>query len=413
MTVSWESDYRPGRLAQLIEENTSRDESGRVSFGAFRFAEHEALLYSMLKFPDDIPETDARELASQAIMETAGSGTVTHQRLLENVNRLVAGYLARPLNRYVLVSSMSLFQFSPLRRCRFGDTIIIFESHPPLPYQKAAEALTMQARHILLAEIPDDHISVRVHVSARSASQAADKAFYHLDLVRGVWNWYYNRARPMRTTFGKRSPVNSIVLGPINTLHHFPTGKLASPGWWYESEYYGAARTYNPSRDIENLYKYLQHVRKKLSRCSYQSVCEESLIRYTRALDLVDWEAAFLRLWGVLELLTNSSKVSNDVTVRRAAAVFRDVEYAQQVLKHLQHYRNRFVHADASNSKIETYLYQLKRYVEALLGFHLGSTYGFQSVEDASQFLDLTADRLALESRIERLRYAQRFRGYT
>ena len=40
MTVSWVSGYRPDRLAQLIEENTNRDESGNVSFGEFRFTEH-------------------------------------------------------------------------------------------------------------------------------------------------------------------------------------------------------------------------------------------------------------------------------------------------------------------------------------------------------------------------------------
>jgi hypothetical protein len=126
-----------------------------------------------------------------------------------------------------------------------------------------------------------------------------------------------------------------------------------------------------------------------------------------------DWEGAFLKLWSVLELLTNSCRDNNIVTARRTAYIYDDRDFALQVLKHLRDYRNRSVHADIDNTAIEIYVYQLKSFVEALLGFHLGSSYGFESMEEAARFLELPSDRDAIETRIRMLQYAQRFHGHT
>lgn len=411
MSVSWNKQYDPSQLAQYIEENTTRHDSGRLSFEAFRSTEHDVLLYSMLEFPDSIPQVDARRIAGQAIFKAAGKGPVTARALLEEVSRLEKEYSERPLERYVMVTSLSLWQFASLRRRRFGNSIIIFEPSVPPRYQRAASELTAQARYTLFADPPTDYLSTRVHVSARSEFQAAEVALQSLDLIRGIWNWFYNRQTLIRTSAGRRSPVNKIVRGPLHTLHH-PTGKLATNTWWYDIGYSGPLQVHNPSRDVESMYKFLADVRKRLARCMYSERIEEAIVRYTGALDLQDWEAAFLKLWGVIELLTDTYRESSEVTVKRAAFIFEDREYALQVLKHLRDYRNRFVHADVSDSRIETCLYQLKNFVQALLSFHLGSRYRFGSIEEASRFLDLPSDRLALQSRLNMIKCAQKLRGY-
>ena len=411
MTVSWNDRYDPSQLAQYIEENTTRGESGKVSFEAFRFAEHEVLLYSMLELPDSIPEVDATRIVRQAILKTAGKGAITARGLLAEVNRLEKEYSERPVERYVMLTSVSLRRFASLRRCRFGNSIIIFEPSAPPRHQRAASDLTALARHTLFADPPTDYLSTRVHVSARSEFQAAEVALHTIDLARGIWNWFYNSRELMRISAGRRSPVNKIVLGPVHTLHR-PTGKLATETWWYESGYCGPVPAHDPSVHLESMYRFLVNVRKRLARCQYPQIIDEAIVRYTRALDLQDWEAAFLKLWSVLELLTDSSRLSNEVTVARSAFIHEDRQSALEVLRHLRDYRNRFVHADVSDSRIETCLYQLKNFVEALLRFHLRSKYRFESIEEAARFLDLPSDRLALESRLNMLEYAQKFRGY-
>ena len=411
MAVSWNNQYNPDQLAQLIEENKTSDSSGRVQFSSFRFTEYEVLLYSMLEFSETVPEVDARRIVRQAIFKAAEKGSVTANSLLAQVNRLEREYSKRSLERYVLLTSLSLSQFASLPRCRFGNTVIIFESNPPLRYQRAALDLAARAKHTLFADLPADYLSVRVHVSARSEFHAAGLALDTLDLVRGIWNWFYNRRQFIRASSGRRSPVNRIILGPLHTLHRL-NGDLATETWWYEIGYCDAVRIHGSSEDVESMYRFLKDVRNHLAQCKYRLVVEEAIIRYARALDLHDWEAAFLKLWSVLELLTNSSRQSNEVTARRTAFIFDDRKYAHQVLKHLRDYRNRFVHADASDSRIETCLYQIKNFVEALLSFHLGNSYGFKSIEEAARFLDLPSDRIALESRLRMLKYAQRYHGH-
>jgi hypothetical protein len=156
------------------------------------------------------------------------------------------------------------------------------------------------------------------------------------------------------------------------------------------------------------MYKFLRSVRKNLAKCKYKQNIEDAIVLYTRALDEWDWDGAFLKLWSVLEQLTNTEE-SYKVTIRRASFVFEDRNFCQQVLRHLRDYRNKFVHEAADSSEIETYIYQLKSFVEPLLSFHLGNKYGFESIEKASEFLDIPSDKEELSSRIKKMKYAQKY----
>jgi hypothetical protein len=413
VTVSWNNQYNPNELAQYIEKCRKVDSAGKVHFEGFQMMEHYVLLYSMLDFPDAVPEIEGRRIALHAVFEAGKHGAITSKNLLAEANRLTQEYLQRPPERYVLVTALSFRPSVSLRKIKVGDGIIVFESQLPIRYRKSRAQVTSKARHLsLFAEPPVDYLSTRVHVSARSFYEAADKASDILDLVRGIWNWFFNRRHAFRSSSGRRSPVNKVVLDPLHTIHH-PTGKLATEEWWYQPEYCGPVKSYNPSGDeIDKMYAFLSDIRKRLARRNYREVIEQAIIRYGRALDMRDWETAFLKLWGVLELLTNTGpRDSNIVTVKRTASIYQDRDYALQVLKHLREYRNRSVHAGIGNTAIETYMWQLKSFVEDLLEIHLGSSYRFESLKEVAMFLNLPTDKAVLESRIRLMEYARKFRG--
>jgi len=72
------------------------------------------------------------------------------------------------------------------------------------------------------------------------------------------------------------------------------------------------------------------------------------------------------------------------------------------------------------NSEIETYLYQLKNYVETLLSFHLQNKFNFDTIQEAAEFLSLPHEEEVLVSQerdftkqIKKRKLARRFRGYT
>lgn len=149
-----------------------------------------------------------------------------------------------------------------------------------------------------------------------------------------------------------------------------------------------------------------------MKKCDYQSTLENAIIRYSRALDERVWQTAYLKLWSVLELLTNSQHESYKVLINRTSFIFLDRQFHRQVLNQLREYRNKYVHTDAENADIEIYMYQLKRYVEKMLGFHLGNTTRFESMEEVTKFLNLPYEKNTIESRIKLLKIAQRFFSY-
>lgn len=157
-----------------------------------------------------------------------------------------------------------------------------------------------------------------------------------------------------------------------------------------------------------------------MKRHKYPHVIQNAFIRYTRALDERDWTTAFLKLWSILELLTDTSKANYDTTIKRTAFLYKEREYNIQVLQHLKKYRNLSVHLDMGNSEIETYLYQLKNYVETLLSFHLQNKFNFDTIQEAAEFLSLPHEEEVLVSQerdftkqIKKRKLARRFRGYT
>ena len=150
---------------------------------------------------------------------------------------------------------------------------------------------------------------------------------------------------------------------------------------------------------------------KLLARSAYRGEIEGFLRRYTRALDTREWESAFIRLWGLLEGMTGTEPTDDHVvTVQRAVFHYpaQERDLHEQVLKHLKNYRHASVHADEAAEAIETYLYELKRYVEDLLKFHLeshpASDPGFGNFEEAVRFLSQRADPAAAQRKISDLR---------
>jgi hypothetical protein len=220
---------------------------------------------------------------------------------------------------------------------------------------------------------------------------------------------YNNRKHSWRISYGPRKPVNKFSLGPLHTLH-FQSGKLATESWWYEPEYSGPIELFDISKNISEIDQFECNVRKLLKKSPFKPFLESSIIRYTRALDLRNLESAFLRLWGLLESLTNTGENdTHKVTVKRTSFMYADREYIKQILTHLRDYRNRAVHSGPGNQDIETFLYQLKNFVESALEFLVANKFNLRNLNEVSQFLDLPDDNEILSKRIQLIQSALKY----
>lgn len=398
-------------LARRLEG--SRQEAaggGAVTFAGDPLFEDAALVVeSGVEFVAEIPESDRRGIVSAALFATPPP--VTLDSLIAEINRRARDFLREPEQAYVLVSSISARYSTELRQSEVSGRRMYFRRSLPRRFRAGYGQAVDRTRRNLLGPLPDPirpgerYTPVWIHTRGRSHWEAVTRALDALDLLRGIWNLAINRRTWSRTTGGARRPVNRVLLGPLHSLHHLD-GSLASGVDWYEPDYVRPVQSRELSRRWTEVKEDEGNIRLCLTRSAYAAQLEGALCRYARSLDLFQWEAAFLGLWGVLETLTGTKPhESHDLTVKRAAFLYDDSErnLHVQVLNHLRHYRNRSVHGGESSAAVEAYLYQLKRYVEQLLLFHLTSYYRFESIARAAEFLDLPAELADLRRRIKEL----------
>jgi len=409
---AWRRGYDPGLVAKRIEKTKTVSANGAVSFSGFDHREHVLILSSMLELNTAVPELEQRRILNLAIFAAGAKGVITADSILRHAWTLEAKYLRKPRHKYKLLTDISIARQVAIPRFTLAGVAIMVNARLNRKTQNHRIESIRNARHSITSDPPTNYSPVCVSVSARSPSEAAEIALDKLDFLRGIWNLSKNRRESQRTSSGKRAPVNSILLGPIHTLHE-EDGKPATDSWWYEPSYQGPVQNFSDSQRIESMLKYTENFRVLLKKSNYQSDIVTATLRYVRALDTRDWNDTFLRLWGVLEFLTATQSDSYKVTIRRAAFMFADRDYVMQMLSHLMNYRNKFVHAGSQSMQIESLMYQLKSYVETLLEFHLHNSVGFVSIADAAEFMDLPSDREEIDERIRKLHCAKKFVGGT
>ena len=406
--AKWKQNFNPSELIELIENSKKIKDDGSVEFEGWDFKLYNTLLNSMIEVSEEIPDIDVRRMVDKSIFNVGGRGKITPKKIIAEVTSLENIYLRQPTNRYVLTTSISINRFTKLKRMHIGKTQVIFESILPTKYLKQQSEIKKAAHNDLFTEPPKDYLSARIHVTAKSNADAANIALDSIDLLRGIWNLYENRKHSFRYSFGgKPKPVNEIILGPVHFLH-YPSGKLASESmWWYEKTYIAGIK---PKRitDINKLYAVQLNIWKDLSRSHYKQELESIIVRYARALDDRNWDNAFIRLWGILEYVTDTVKGTQKETIKRAAFYYKDYSFAYQIFEQLREFRNGFVHASAENHEIESYLFQLKNLVEDLIIFNLTNSFRFKSIQEFGSFLNLPHDLEGLNSKIALATYAKK-----
>lgn len=406
--ASWNKGYDPELISQRLQKAKQVSDDGKVSFSSFGYSENTVLMNSMICLSTDVPEIEKRRIIGDAVFKAGTKGEISAKKILCEINKLEREYLSTPEEKFRLLTDISISPVCQLPKVFFDGSCIVMNPRLNKMSRNEREKLKVDAKHTIMADLPQNYVDVSVSVTARSTADAVDKALDRLDFIRGIWNLWENQSHNSRRSSGRRHPVNKIILGPTHTLHN-NDGSLATKLWWYEPQYQGPVNLYNENNKIALMYKYMTNFRNLLGRSNYAPELIQAVLRYVRALDTRDWDDSFLRLWSVLEHLTGTLFESYKVTTRRASYMFADREYALQVLSHLKDYRNKSIHAGSQSSDIEALMYQLKKYVEVLIEFHIGNKYRFSSVADASEFMDSPNDKKSIDKKISRLRYAKNF----
>ena len=126
---------------------------------------------------------------------------------------------------------------------------------------------------------------------------------------------------------------------------------------------------------------------RRMNKHPYREALERVFLRYTRALDSADFESVFLKLWSLMEHLTDAAGQNYDDVVKRALFLFSDRKLTRQLLEHLRDQRNAIVHDEGTDTDVERLAFQAKRIVEALMRFHLNTGRHYESIAEAATIL--------------------------
>lgn len=354
---------------------------------------------------NELNQDDSRMIFAKAIrsvvQSSGGNSPIKSQSLGGEVNKLAAAHFAKPKLDYVLVASLSIESF-PAKRIQLRDCEV-------LPLAKRGSKYPLpQTTQDLFGDYfnKTKYQMVKVKTTGRTVFEAADRAADALDLLRALWTLFATFGT-IPVSFGQQrtDPLGVIRLGPVLTLHK-PDGSLATESYWSVADFKGDAAIFTPQAGWKQIEKGRAAACRKLSHLEHRSDVERLVMRYVTALDNHNIDVAFLQLWSILEKITDTTKY--DQTIERATWIFKERQFANELLEQVRYRRNQFVHSARANIGSDRIAYVVKFFLEPHLIRLIGNDFRINSLEQYARFLSLPTNVDELKTQHSRLRRAIR-----
>jgi len=405
MAIKWKEKFEPSHVIDRISSVRTYSEDGKFSYSGFVVDECMPTLHSMLKFPPAATEIDQETLVWRAL-NRAGK-ELTPESFLRAANEELKERLRTNEVTHSVLTSISISPNKLLKSINLlGCKIQLLDGDFPRKFRPHRSNLIKEYRADI-SETPSSYCKIVATVRAKSPGAAFHKAMRSVDLMRSLMCLMSNPR--MQITMGTVSheAVNVVRLGGHHTVH-LADGKSAREGYWYEP-YFKPKSPHKPDKpDIMS--KNIRWATRRINNSSFGKSMVSSLLMFVRGLDLHDHNAAFLKVWGALEMLTTPNQADYDKLIRRSVFLFKEVEYQRQVLEHLRMYRNANVHAGEESENAKIHCYQLQTFYSAIIWFCIRNGSNFNSLEDLGGFLDLPPEPVALDLRLKQIRKAIKFR---
>ncbi len=332
---------------------------------------------------------EAHRICLQTVLSTQALKTSVSAKQLEStLNRRLRAYLSKPELPYVLASSLATTPFIGQGILRSGRRTITISRFLPKRFDRRILEEPHNKSHV----INDGGFpKIRLHIRARTPEAAFWNGIDYLDYFRGVWNFHLNRRIVLQWGGEHDRPLNRVLPGPVQTVHH-ANGKAAMDEIGYEPFFKKPMLGSSSGVKTATIRPVWASVSDAVRRSSYGSDIQMALVRYCRALDHRDPQLAFLKLWGVIELLTGTTEGHGDQAIKRTLALCPDPDLERYPLKLLRFHRNRSAHAHTDSIGREN-LTRLHGYAHTLLRFTLGRARFFSCLEEQGEFLGLPGDR--------------------
>jgi len=391
---NFDFEYLAQQLDELIKV---KDEKSVTYSEMFLVPELGSILETAYEFNPIIPNGVFSRIILDGIQIFVRKNIKDGKALKSSIKQSERNYLEQEKKKYYLLTSLSFKYFDQLPKLKIDQVHISFLPYLPKKY-RIYDNINIKSKFPDYP--PKDYTIVIISLQARSLAEAIELGLEKLNFVRGFWNFSINRRLGSRIQMGKRDPINDVRLGPLHTIHD-GSGKLSDKIYWFENEFLYKS-SYNSVKDKwQYINKEFIHFKKCLKNSKSDIDISSYVNYYTNALDTIDYHSAYLKLWSLLEQLTDTGLSGYDKTISRTLFFYKNDKLNKEALEHLRIIRNRLIHKGESPDDIDPVLFQMKRFVEKILLFQINNLNYFFNIHEVGRFLDINYDEDSLKREIQ------------
>jgi hypothetical protein len=406
-------DVGPQELLDRIYRCAKVANDGTVVWHSFNMLRDPPLLQQsiVLKMHNgvELNDTDAERISLDAIKEVrkAGHKTISPDAYLQALDQLVAIHQRKPSELYLLRTSLSVAEL-PFRRISLRGCTIRWLKDPK-HYVRPAALNELKGTALWEHGITTHYMPIVIRTSGKTVHEAIEKGMESLSLLRGLWNFRATLGSwTRRLSYSPPAPLAVIHSGPVHTLHRC-NGKPAINNYWYEPGHTGDQTLFKKAANWASLSAFIRKAPRVLSANSLRAEVEQLFIRYIQALDRPDEDSAFIRLWNILETMTDTGRNNYDVTITRAVWIYEKPRTQKEELQLLRIRRNRLVHSSGTSHDGGISIGALKGVVDDHLRFLLFNPFKVRSLQEYSSLLSQPRERPVLLQKKSVIAAAMRF----
>lgn len=388
---------KPNVILKRLAGICSITDDDRLQWQGYEFFDLEPALHAIIDYGERLSFDVAQKIRNTAIFLWLKSGALTEEEFKKQLNKSLSLYKSKNTVAYVVVTSISVAGGMPFKRYVLPNAVVECHKELPKKYRQRLDLLPDWERlsGSKVEAVPDGYSIVTVRVQARDESEAIDLSIDAVDFVRGLIGFSVNPGMHMSLGFGQYSqkPMNRVMLGGMHTLH-LATGKLATNQFWFEQNYNPVAATVLSGEARKKAVRESRLYMQQIFSSSHNDaeLLVSSVIRYARASDEVDRNTLIVKMWAALESLVAKGESNADAIPRRCSRLYSDHEYVAQLFESIRAYRNASVHRGLTESKVDSFCYQLQRTLKYMVSFYLNSYSFLDSIDEINQFLDIAVD---------------------
>jgi hypothetical protein len=254
--------------------------------------------------------------------------------------------------------------------------------------------------------MPLNYARFTVELFAHSDHQAAINGIENLEIVLAALNFAHREGRDVIYT-GRTKPRADFHLGPHQIVYR-ADGEPVRDFVYYEPDF---EKVVFPHELTASIVSRARSILDRIQRAPLRRLLIAALQLYGRAMLRKDQHLSMLELWSCLEILTDSSREKNEITIRRASSLSRDRDLMGIILKQVAGSRNDYVHRGDRDPVAEARVRSLKFIVEEIFLFICFADRPFKEIRDLVRFLSLPNSAERLQTEYELIELAFRVRG--